>query len=71
MSTWIHEKMKVASDESYRDPTNLQTKLQKHQAFDAELSANKGSVDAVCKVHYIRTCIDRIRVQYKNVASMY
>ena len=39
---WISEKLTVASDESYHDPTNLQSKLQKHQAFEAELSANKG-----------------------------
>ncbi len=42
--------MKTACDESYRDPTNLQTKLQKHQAFEAELAANKGRVDGVCGV---------------------
>ena len=48
---WIHEKLTVASDESYRDPTNLQSKLQKHQAFEAELATNKGRVDTVCKVH--------------------
>ena len=40
----------MAQDESYRDPTNLQSKLQKHQAFEAELSSNKGRVDSVCKV---------------------
>ena len=45
--------MQSASDESYRDPTNLQSKLQKHQAFEAELSANKGRVDSVGQVkHY-------------------
>ena len=42
----------VASDESYCDPTNLQSKLQKHQAFEAELSANKERVDTICKVGY-------------------
>ena len=52
VKAWIHEKFKVASDESYRDPTNLQSKLQKHQAFEAELSANKGRVDSVCKVSH-------------------
>ena len=40
----------MASDESYRDPTNLQGKLQKHQAFEAELTANAGRVDSVEKV---------------------
>ena len=34
-------------DESYRDPTNLQAKLQKHQAFEAEVMANRNRVDAV------------------------
>ena len=47
---WISEKLQTASDESYRDPTNLQSKLQKHQAFEAELSANKGRVDSVRQV---------------------
>lgn len=47
---WISEKVQTASDESYRDPTNLQSKLQKHQAFEAELSANKGRVDSVRQV---------------------
>ena len=47
MTAWIGEKMTVASDESYRDPTNLQGKLQKHQAFEAELTANSERVNAV------------------------
>ena len=42
--------MTVASDESYRDPTNLQSKLQKHSAFEGELSSNKGRVDSVTEV---------------------
>ncbi|XP_054722410.1 spectrin beta chain, non-erythrocytic 5-like [Uloborus diversus] len=44
---WINEKLQVASDESYRDPTNLLSKIQKQAAFEAELAANKGRVDAV------------------------
>ena len=48
--TWIGEKVTVASDESYKDPTNLQRKLQTHQAFEAELGANSGRVDSVEKV---------------------
>ncbi len=43
---WIREKMQIATDESYRDPTNLQGKIQKHQAFEAELVANKRRMDA-------------------------
>lgn len=47
---WVSEKMQIASDESYRDPTNLQGKIQKHQAFEAELTANRKRVDAVSAV---------------------
>ena len=52
VSAWISEKMQVATDESYKDPTNLSGKLKKHQAFEAELTANKNTVDAVCAVRH-------------------
>ena len=57
---WITAKVTVVSDESYRDPTNLQGKMQKHQAFEAELSANKRRIDLVHAVgrhsnHVIQT----------------
>ncbi|KAH9498947.1 hypothetical protein Btru_004017 [Bulinus truncatus] len=42
---WINEKLKAASDENYLDPTNLQTKLQKHQNFEAE----KGNTSPIKK----------------------
>ena len=35
---------KVASDESYKDPTNLQAKIQKHQAFEAEVAAHSNAI---------------------------
>jgi spectrin alpha len=38
---WINEKLKVAQDDSYLDPTNLNGKLQKHQNFEQELNANR------------------------------
>ena len=44
------EKTKIASDESYKDPSNLKRKLQKHLVFEAELSANAGRVQAVSEV---------------------
>ena len=47
---WVSEKLQVASDESYRDPTNLTGKLQKHQAFEAEVMANRKRVDVVSAV---------------------
>ncbi|XP_076454932.1 LOW QUALITY PROTEIN: spectrin alpha chain-like [Babylonia areolata] len=44
---WINEKLKTASDESYLDPTNLQTKLQKHQNFEAEVEANRNRIESI------------------------
>ena len=41
--------MQNAADSSYRDPTNLQGKLQKHQAFEAEVSANEDRIASVIK----------------------
>lgn len=32
---------------STQDPSNLQGKVQKHQAFEAELSANQSRIDAL------------------------
>ncbi|KAG8554929.1 hypothetical protein GDO81_003933 [Engystomops pustulosus] len=47
LKSWINEKMKTATDEAYKDPSNLQGKVQKHQAFEAELSANQSRIDAL------------------------
>merc|ERR1712020_622761 len=38
---WINEKLKVANDDSYLDPTNLNGKVQKHQNFEVELQSNE------------------------------
>ncbi|XP_052755503.1 spectrin alpha chain, non-erythrocytic 1 isoform X2 [Galleria mellonella] len=44
---WIALKMQTASDQSYRELSNLQSKIQKHAAFEAELAASKGRIDDV------------------------
>lgn len=44
---WLNQKMQVALDENYREPSNLQSKIQKHAAFDSELNANTNRVEAV------------------------
>uniref|UniRef100_A0A8B9TCQ6 Spectrin alpha chain, non-erythrocytic 1 n=1 Tax=Anas platyrhynchos TaxID=8839 RepID=A0A8B9TCQ6_ANAPL len=49
LKSWVNEKMKTATDEAYKDPSNLQGKVQKHQAFEAELSANQSRIDALEK----------------------
>uniref|UniRef100_A0A452IK20 Calponin-homology (CH) domain-containing protein n=1 Tax=Gopherus agassizii TaxID=38772 RepID=A0A452IK20_9SAUR len=38
---WMEEKYKIASDESYRDPTNVLRKLKWHEAAEKEMMANK------------------------------
>lgn len=44
LEIWINEKLQAASEESYRDPTNLQAKIQKHQAFEAEVAAHSNAI---------------------------
>ncbi|XP_065360785.1 spectrin beta chain, non-erythrocytic 5 isoform X2 [Calliphora vicina] len=46
---WLVQKMQVAMDENYREPSNLQSKLQKHNAFDSELLNNASRVQDVIK----------------------
>lgn len=47
---WVIKKIQVALGDSYRDPTNLQGKIQKHQAYEAELTANRKRIDVVSAV---------------------
>ena len=44
------DRLKSASDESYKDPTNVRSKLLKHKVFEAELEANKIKIDALKRV---------------------
>lgn len=44
---WINEKLKFATDDSYLDPTNLNGKVQKHQNFEQELTANKSRMEEI------------------------
>ena len=52
VQSWVLEKMVIATDESYNDPVNLQGKIQKHIAFEAELAANKRRVEGVTTVSF-------------------
>lgn len=47
IENWIAEKLQRATDESYKDPANIQSKHQKHQAFEAELAANADRIQSV------------------------
>ncbi|CAJ1074861.1 spectrin beta chain%2C non-erythrocytic 5 [Xyrichtys novacula] len=46
---WLNERNAVALDENWREPTNLQAKLLKHQSFEAEILASRYRVDALMK----------------------
>ncbi|XP_053700420.1 spectrin beta chain, non-erythrocytic 5 [Synchiropus splendidus] len=46
---WLNERNAVALDKNWREPTNLQSKLLKHQTFEAEILANRYRVDHVTK----------------------
>lgn len=47
IENWIEEKLHLATEESYKDPANIQSKHQKHQAFEAELAANAERIQSV------------------------
>lgn len=47
---WLFQKTRTASDQSYRDLTNIERKLQKHEAFERELRANEGQIRHVNKL---------------------
>lgn len=44
---WLNTKLQITLDENYREPSNLQSKIQKHAVFDSELNANTSRVEAV------------------------
>lgn len=64
---WLGDKMKTASDESYRDLNNLERKLQKHEAFERELRANEGQLRAVNKAG--KALISEENYRSKDVAK--
>ncbi|XP_029453305.1 spectrin beta chain, non-erythrocytic 5 [Rhinatrema bivittatum] len=47
VAAWMNEKSSIALDESWRDPSNVQAKLQKHQTFEAEIMSNRNRLDSI------------------------
>ena len=47
LEAWIMEKLQVASEEWHKDTTNLQIKIQKHQAFEAEVQAHTSAIETL------------------------
>merc|ERR1719232_1838767 len=50
IETWMLEKLQLAQEENYKDPANIQSKHQKHQAFEAELAANADRIQSVLAI---------------------
>ncbi|KAJ0169742.1 hypothetical protein K1T71_014348 [Dendrolimus kikuchii] len=80
---WIALKMQVANDQNYRELSNLQSKIQKHAAFESELAANKGRIDDVANhgeglieaKHYasqeIATHVEELENQWRELQEAY
>ncbi|XP_059505307.1 spectrin beta chain, non-erythrocytic 5 isoform X2 [Stegostoma tigrinum] len=78
---WIDEKFKLASDESYRDPTNILRKLKRHEAVEKEVMANEVRVDDLRKAgndlieenHYardnIRSCLTTLKEKWMKLCN--
>ena len=65
IENWMLEKLQLAEEESYKDPANIQSKHQKHQAFEAELAANADRVETVLKMG--QKLIENRKCSGKNV----
>merc|ERR1719443_2286741 len=63
IETWMLEKLQLAQEENYKDQANIQSKHQKHQAFEAELAANADRIQSVLAMG--QNLIDR-----KNAADL-
>lgn len=50
LRAWMADKLKTASDENYRDLSNLERKIQKHEAFERELRSNEGQLRTINKL---------------------
>ncbi|KAK2552536.1 Spectrin beta chain [Acropora cervicornis] len=49
MYDWLNERLLIASEETYRDLSNIQGKVKKHKTFEAEIQANKERLDNICE----------------------
>ncbi|XP_007530647.2 spectrin alpha chain, erythrocytic 1 [Erinaceus europaeus] len=54
LEKWILEKLKVADDKSYEDPTNIQGKYQKHESFEAEVQSKSRVIPELEKIQEVR-----------------
>lgn len=82
VETWLNQKLQTAADESYREPINLQNKIQKHATFEAEVIASGERIQNVVEVgkdliaadHYAATEIgvrlDELENDWKHLLEL-
>lgn len=81
LNAWLDDKTKIASDQSYKDLSNLPRKLQNHKAFDRELRANEGQLRNVNKngeglinrknrPEEVRQMVDKVNQKWKNLMAL-
>ncbi|KAM5293714.1 spectrin alpha chain, erythrocytic 1 [Glossophaga mutica] len=54
LEKWILEKLKIAGDKSYEDPTNIQGKYQTHESFEAEVQAKSRVIPELEEIRKVR-----------------
>jgi spectrin alpha len=82
IEAWIHEKLQTANEDSYKqDTNNLQAKIQKHEAFEAEVAAHYNAItnlddvggDLIRNEHYasqkIQERLDEIHRLWEELRS--
>ncbi|EDO49575.1 predicted protein [Nematostella vectensis] len=76
LESWMNEKLQIAAEASYREATNLQQKLQKHQTFEAEVSAHKSELDAITQtgqslMRNSPSCQETVESRLKDLADLW
>lgn len=65
MYDWLNERLLIASEETYRDLSNIQGKVMKHRTFEAEIQANKERLDDICEVRRPKRIIKHCMLEQK------
>lgn len=66
MYDWLNERLLIASEETYRDLSNIQGKVNKHRTFEAEIQANKERLDDICEVRRPKRTIKHCLQEQKS-----
>uniref|UniRef100_A0A8R1DU58 Spectrin alpha chain n=1 Tax=Caenorhabditis japonica TaxID=281687 RepID=A0A8R1DU58_CAEJA len=76
LNAWILEKLQTAQDENFRDPSNLQSKIQKHAAFEAEVNAHATAIANLddagnAMIHYENFASDIIKKRLAELHALW